>query len=139
MSRKSGAFKGPSQRQLRVGEMVRHVLTQILQRTEIRDDALTGVVISISEVSMTPDLKIANAYVSPLGDNDNKAVVKALNANAKFIRREATPMLRQMKYMPTVRFHEDTSFDNFSRIDALLRDPKIARDLDANDAQEDEK
>ena len=121
--------KGPSQRQLRVGEMVRHALTQLLQRGEIQDDLLTSSVISISEVSMSPDLKIATAYVSPLGGGDVKPVIKALAKNAKFIRGKMNPYLGQMKYMPDFRFREDTSFDNYSKIDALLQSDKVKRDL----------
>lgn len=121
--------KGPSQRQLRVGEMVRHALTQLLQRGEIQDEVLEKSVISISEVSMSPDLKIATAYVSPLGGGDAKPVIKALAANAKFIRGRMSPYLSQMKYMPDFRFREDTSFDNFSKIDALLQSEEVQRDL----------
>lgn len=122
--------KGPSQRQLRVGENVRHALTQLLQRGEIQDDIIQKTVISISEVSMSPDLKIATCYVSPLGGGDAQPVIKALAANAKFIRGRMTPYLNQMKYMPTFRFREDTSFDNFAKIDAILHSKKVKRDLE---------
>lgn len=125
--------KGPSQRQLRVGEMVRHALTQLLQRGEVQDDRLTSVVISISEVSMSPDLKIATAYVSPLGVKDAKPIIKALAENAKFIRGRLSPYLSQMKYMPDFRFREDTSFDNYSKIDALLHSEAVQRDLDKDE------
>ena len=137
MSRFSGGGKGPSQRQLRVGELVRHALTQLLQRGEIQDDTLQTTVISISEVSMSPDLKIATAFVSPLGGGDPKEVIKALAANAKFIRGRLAPQLRQMKYMPEFRFRADTSFDNYSKIDALLQSPEVARDLDNEEEQGD--
>ena len=122
--------KGPSQRQLRVGEMVRHALTQLLQRGEVQDDVLNRTVISISEVSMSPDLKIATAYVSPLGGGDAKPIIKALATNAKFIRGRLSPYLNQMKYMPEFRFREDTSFNNYSRIDALLQSDAVKRDLE---------
>lgn len=125
--------KGPSQRQLRVGEMVRHSLTQLIQRGEIQDDRLTSAVISISEVSMSPDLKIATAYVSPLGGGDAKPIIKALAENAKFIRGRLSPYLNQMKYMPEFRFREDTSFDNYSKIDALLHSDAVRRDLKEDD------
>ena len=121
--------KGPSQRQLRVGEMVRHALTQLLQRGEVQDDVLNRTVISISEVSMSPDLKIATAYVSPLGGGDAKPIIKALATNAKFIRGRLSPYLNQMKYMPEFRFREDTSFNNYSKIDALLQSDAVKRDL----------
>ena len=125
--------KGPSQRQLRVGEMVRHALTQVLQRGEVQDDRITSTVISISEVSMSPDLKIATAYVSPLGGGDAQPVIKALAENAKFIRGKLSPYLSQMKYMPEFRFREDTSFDNYSKIDALLHSESVRRDLEGDD------
>jgi ribosome-binding factor A len=126
---------GPSQRMLRVGEQVRHALSDILQRGEVRDDVLETTVISISEVRMSPDLKIATAFVTPLGATDNDAVIKALARNAKFIRGRISPALRQMKYMPEFRFRIDTSYDNMSRIDALLRSPEVARDLDHEEDQ----
>lgn len=122
--------KGPSQRQLRVGEQVRHALSDVIQRGEIRDDLLETTVISISEVRMSPDLKIATAFISPLGASDHQAVVKALARNAKFIRGRVSGALRQMKYMPEFRFRLDTSYDNMTRIDELLRSPEVARDLD---------
>ncbi|MCL6708710.1 30S ribosome-binding factor RbfA [Pseudomonas sp. R2.Fl] len=120
----------PSQRMLRVGEQVRAAITQVLQRGEVRDPLIEKTVISISEVRMSPDLKIATAYVTPLGLPDHQAVIDALNHNAKFIRGRLGPQLRQMKYMPEVRFRDDTSFDNYQKIDALLRSPEVARDLD---------
>jgi len=129
--------KGPSQRQLRVGEQVRHALSDVLQRGEVRDELLETVVISINEVRMSPDLKIATAFVSPLGAKDDQAVIKALANNAKFIRGRVSGALRQMKYMPEFRFRLDTSYDNMSRIDQLLRSPEVARDLGADDTQED--
>jgi ribosome-binding factor A len=131
MSRSTSA--GPSQRQLRVGEQVRHALSDLLQRGEVRDDLIEKTVISISEVRMSPDLKLATAFVSPLGAPDATAVVEALNRNARFIRGRMSPALRQMKYMPEVRFRLDTSYDNFAKIDQLLRSPEVARDLDHDD------
>lgn len=128
MSRTSTA--GPSQRMLRVGEQVRHALSETLQRGEIIDPVIENSVISISEVRMSPDLKLATAFVSPLGAANDEAVVQALNNHAKFIRGRVTHALRQMKYMPEFRFRLDTSFDNFARIDELLKSPEVARDLD---------
>ena len=124
---------GPSQRQLRVGEQVRHALADVLARGEIRDDLIQANVISVSEVRMSPDLKIATAYVAPLGATDSNAIIKALAAHAKFIRGRVSGSLRQMKYMPEFRFRLDTSFDNMARIDKLLRSPEVARDLDHDD------
>jgi ribosome-binding factor A len=121
---------------LRVGEQVRAAITQVLQRGEVRDDVIEATVISISEVRMSPDLKIATAYVTPLGVSDHSIVIEALNRHAKFIRGRLGPQLRQMKYMPEVRFRDDTSFDNYKKIDELLRSPEVSRDLDGdNDEQ----
>jgi ribosome-binding factor A len=130
---KSPASAGPSQRQLRVGEQVRHALSDLLRRGEVPDEALGLAVISVSEVRMSPDLKIATAFVAPLGAKNDEAVVEALNRHARFIRGKMTPALRQMRYMPEFRFRLDTSYDNFSRIDALLHSPEVRRDLDPDD------
>jgi ribosome-binding factor A len=127
---------GSSQRQLRIGEQVRHALSEVLQRGEVRDDLLQAAVLSVSEVRMSPDLKIATAFVSPIGAADDEAVVEALNRHARFIRGRLSPALRQMKYMPEVRFRLDTSFENFARIDRLLKSPEVARDLDEGENEE---
>lgn len=126
---------GPSQRQLRVGEQVRHALADLLQRGEIIDDVIESTVISVSEVRMSPDLKIATVFISPLGGGDAQPVVKALAKHAKFIRGRVSGALRQMKYMPEFRFRADTSFDNFRKIDSLLKSPEVRRDLE--DGQDD--
>ncbi len=136
MSRSSGP--GPSQRMLRVGEQVRHALSDLLRRGEIIDPLIETSVISISEVRMSPDLKIATAFVSPLGATDDEAVVSALNHHARFIRGRVSHALRQMKYMPEFRFRLDTSFDNFAKIDDLLRSPEVARDLDHGSEDKDD-
>ncbi|MBZ9966171.1 30S ribosome-binding factor RbfA [Mesorhizobium sp. BR1-1-2] len=128
---------GPSQRMLRVGEQVRHALSETLQRGEIIDPLVENAVVSVSEVRMSPDLKIATAFISPLGATDAGAVVEALNRHAKFIRGRVSGALRQMKYMPEFRFRLDTSFDNFARINDLLKSPEVSRDLDANDDDKD--
>lgn len=130
--------RGPSQRQLRVGEQVRHALADVLQRGEVRDPLLETTVISVNEVRMSPDLKIATAYVTPLGLEDGQPVIKALAANAKFIRGRVSGALRQMKYMPEFRFRLDTSFDNFRKIDELLHSPEVARDLHHDDEDKEE-
>lgn len=129
---------GSSQRQLRVGEQVRHALSEALQRADMRDDLLEAAVLSVSEVRMSPDLKIATAFVAPIGAADDEAVIEALNRHARFIRGRLSPALRQMKYMPEVRFRLDTSFDNFARIDRLLKSPEVARDLDDGESKEGE-
>jgi ribosome-binding factor A len=127
----------PSQRMLRVGEQVRHALADVLARGDVRDDVIEATVISISEVRMSPDLKIATAFVSPLGAADNDAVIKALARNAKFIRGRVSGALRQMRSMPEFRFRLDTSYDNMSKIDQILRSPEVARDL-ADDKKEED-
>jgi ribosome-binding factor A len=127
----------PSQRMLRVGEQVRAALTTILQRGDIQDDLLARLVISVSEVRMSPDLKIATVYVMPLGVKDTAEVIKALARHAKYMRGRLGPALRQMKNVPELRFRNDTSFDNYQRIDALLRAPEVQRDLAAS-SDEDE-
>jgi ribosome-binding factor A len=119
-----------------VGEQVRHALSDLMQRGELRDAVIEQVVLSVSEVRMSPDLKIATAFVAPLGNADDQAVVEALNRNARFIRGRLSPALRQMKYMPEFRFRLDTSFDNMARIDELLRSPEVARDLATPDEDE---
>ncbi|MDI6025575.1 30S ribosome-binding factor RbfA [Corticibacterium sp. UT-5YL-CI-8] len=124
--------QGSTQRQLRVGEQVRHSLSEMLQRGELLDPVLEMAVISISEVRMSPDLKVATAFVSPLGAKETDAVIDALNKHAKFIRGRVSHALRQMKYMPEFRFKLDTSYDNFAKINDLLRSPEVARDLDGD-------
>ncbi|MER9753635.1 30S ribosome-binding factor RbfA [Mesorhizobium sp. M0166] len=130
---------GPSQRMLRVGEQVRHALSQTLQRGEILDPLIENAVVSVSEVRMSPDLKIATAFVSPLGAKDAGAVVEALNKHAKFVRGRVSGALRQMKYMPEFRFRLDTSYDNFQKINELLHSPEVARDLSADDKDKDDR
>lgn len=131
------ASKGPSQRQLRVGEQVRHALADVLARGEVRNDIIEATVISVAEVRMSPDLKIATAFVAPLAAKDDNAVIKALANHAKFIRGRVSGALRQMKYMPEFRFRLDTSFDNMAKIDELLRSPEVARDLGQDESGDD--
>ena len=123
----------PSQRMLRVAEQVRHALSETLQRGEIIDPLIENTVISVSEVRMSTDLRVATAFVSPLGAKDTDAVVEALNKHAKFVRGRVSGALRQMKFMPEFRFKLDTSFDNFARINDLLKSPEVARDLGPDD------
>jgi len=121
---------------LRVGEQVRAAITQVLQRGEVRDDLLEKTVISVSEVRMSTDLKVATAYVTPLGVADHDIVIAALNRHAKYIRGRIAGQLRQMKYMPEVRFRDDTSFDNYKKIDELLRSPEVQRDLNSDETKD---
>lgn len=123
----------PSQRMLRVGEMVRVALTKVLQRGEIRDPDVEGLVITVSEVRMSPDLRVANAYVKALGEDDQTAVLDGLNRCSKFVRKRLGPELGHMKYMPEIRFRDDTSFNNYNRIEQLLNKPEVMRDLEKSD------
>ena len=122
---------GPSQRMLRVGELVRHALADIFARGEIEDEGLAGSVVTVPEVRMTPDLKLANAYVMPLGGAHADEIAAVLNRHAKYIRGRLAPRIN-MKYAPEVRFYVDDTFDEASRIDALLRSDRVQRDLDAD-------
>ena len=127
---------GPSQRQLRVGELVRHALMQVLTRETLSEPTLANALISITEVRMSPDLKIATCFVTLTGGGDTAPVIKALANQAKFLRGRAAPLLNQMKYMPTFRFRADESFDNFAKIDALLKSDAVRRDPDEPDLNE---
>lgn len=125
---------GPTQRMLRVGELVRHALAAVFSRGDVEDEALSGAVITVPEVRMTPDLKIANAYVMPLGGERAEEIVEALNRHRKFIRGRVAPEL-DLKFAPELRFFVDTTFDEFGRIDALLRTDRVQRDLDPGDSE----
>ncbi|WEK04022.1 MAG: 30S ribosome-binding factor RbfA [Candidatus Devosia phytovorans] len=126
---------GPSQRMLRVGELVRHALAAIFARGDVEDDALRGAVITVPEVRMTPDLKLANAYIMPLGGAHAEEVVAALNRHNKFIRGRVAPQIN-MKYAPNLRFYVDDTFEEAGRIDALLRSDKVQRDLEDDDGDD---
>jgi len=128
---------GPSQRMLRVGELVRHALAQLFARGEIEDDALAGAVITVPEVRMSPDLKLASAYVMPLGGERANEIVAALNRHQRFIRGRIAPEI-DLKFAPEVRFFVDETFDEFGKIDALLRSDRVQRDPHHND-DDDEK
>jgi ribosome-binding factor A len=116
-------------RTLRIGEQVRHILSEILQRGDVHDETLASHLVSITEVRMSPDLRHATVFVKPLLGRDEEAVLKALRTNTAFLQREVARRLK-MKYAAKLKFLADESFDEGSHIDALLRDPKIARDLD---------
>ena len=126
---------GPSQRQQRVAELVRHALAEVLSRGDLRDDVLTSHVVTIPEVRMSPDLKLATAYVMPLGGKDEGAVVAALERNRKALRQEVARRVN-LKFAPELRFRRDESFDEAARIDALLRTEKVARDTRKPDSDE---
>lgn len=120
--------RSPSQRGLRVGELIRHALVEILQRGEVHDPDLEGTVVTVPEVRMTPDLKLATVFVMPLGGKRGEEMVKALARNARFLRGEIAHRIN-LRYAPELRFRLDTSFDEGNRIDALLRSPEVKRDL----------
>ncbi len=117
---------------LRVGELVRHALADVFARGEVEDPALAGAVITVPEVRMTPDLKLANAYIIPLGGERADEIVEALNRHRKFIRGRVAPEL-DLKFAPEVKFFVDNTFDEFGRIDALLRTERVQRDLHKDD------
>lgn len=112
---------GPGQRQLRVGELIRHALSEMLARGDIYDEVLTKHLVTVPEVRMSPDLKLATAFVMPLGGKDEKAVLAALDKNKKAIRTELAHRVN-LKFAPDVRFRLDESFDEAARIDRLLHE-----------------
>lgn len=118
---------GPSQRQLRVGELVRHKISELLSRGEIHDDVLGKYVISVPEVRMSPDLRLATVYIMPLGGKDASTIIAALDRNKRFIRGEVGHALN-LKFAPDLRFRFDETFDEGARIDALLDSPVVRRD-----------
>lgn len=122
----------PSQRQLRVGELVRHAVSEALARGEIMDPVLETHLVTVSEVRMSPDLKHATCFVEPLGGVDEAAVVTALTAHRRYIRGLVSRRLT-LKFMPELRFEIDTRFADDRRIDELLRSREVSRDLDADD------
>jgi ribosome-binding factor A len=127
---------GPSQRMLRVGELVRHALAGLFARGEIEDDTIAGAVITVPEVRMSPDLKLASAYVMPLGGERAQEIADALNRHQRFIRGRIAPEL-DLKYAPEVRFFVDETFEEFGKIDALLKTDRVQRDLHGDDEDKD--
>jgi ribosome-binding factor A len=121
--------KGPTVRQLRVGETVRHAMADILARGDLEDEALKGKHITVTEVKLSPDLRHATVYALPFGGDDGGAVIKALGRHARFLRGEVSRRV-DLKYMPDLTFRLDETFDEADRIDALLRSPAVSRDLD---------
>ena len=125
-----------SVRLLRVGEQVRHALSEVLQRGELHDPVLARHIISVTEVRMSPDLRHATAFVKPLLGEDEEAVLKALRQNTKPLRAAVAKRV-QKKFAAQLKFLTDESFDEGDRIDALLREPKVARDLEERASDED--
>ncbi|GBU19289.1 MULTISPECIES: 30S ribosome-binding factor RbfA [Methylobacterium] len=131
MTQKS-AKTGPSQRQQRVAELVRHALAEVLQRGDVQDPVLSSHAVTVPEVRMSPDLKLATAYVMPLGGQDERPVIEALERHRKVLRQEVARRV-SLKYAPELRFRRDETFDEAARIDALLRSERVQRDLEAPD------
>ena len=128
-NRRSEKSIGPSQRQLRVGELIRHALAEMLARGEIYDDVLAAHLVTIPEVRMSPDLRLASIYVMPLGGKDLKPVLAALERNKKYIRGEIAQEVN-LKFAPDIRFMADETFDEADRIERLLASNKVRKDLD---------
>ena len=132
MSRTHHSGAQPSQRMLRVGELVRHVMADLLARGGIPDPVIEKHVITVPEVRMSPDLKIANVYVMPLGGADVKPVIEALDRHKKMLRTELAHKVN-LKFAPDLKFRVDESFEKSARIDALLASPAVQRDLQGDD------
>ena len=130
-NRRSGP-QGPSQRQLRVGEALRHAIAQILSRNEIRDPDLEGVSVTITQVKPSADMRYATVYCEPLGGQHAKEIVAALNRHKGFIRGEMGHLI-ETKFTPELRFVEDDSFAEAQRIETILKSPQVQRDLAASD------
>src|SRR3954469_7711070 len=127
---------GPSQRQLRVGELIRHALAEMLSRGEVHDPVIEAHMITVPEVAMTADLRLATVYVMPLGGRDAQPVLDALERNKKFLRGEVARRVN-LKFAPDLRFRFDERFDEAERIEKILRTPEVRRDLESKPADED--
>jgi ribosome-binding factor A len=132
---KKGSTPGGSQRQLRVGELVRHAVADILAQGSVHDADLEGHIITVPEVRMSPDLKLATIYVMPLGGRDTEIVLAALDRNKKYLRGEIAHRVN-LKFAPDIRFHADERFDEAERIEKLLRTPAVRRDLAPGESDE---
>lgn len=132
MARQQSTPETRSVRLLKVGEQVRHVISELLMRQEVHDDVLTAHSVSVTEVRMSPDLRHATVYVKSLLGADEDAVIKALRTNTAFFQREVAQRLK-LKYAARLKFLPDESFDEAGRIDRLLSDPRVARDLRHDD------
>lgn len=126
---KKSSAPGGSQRQLRVGEQVRHAMAEILAQGNVHDADLEGHIITVPEVRMSPDLKLATVYVMPLGGRDTEIVIAALERNKKFLRGEVARRVN-LKFAPDIRFRVDERFDEAERIEKLLRTPAVQKDLE---------
>lgn len=142
-TRNASGPQGPSQRQLRAGELIRHALVEVLREEEIHDPAMEGVSVTVTEVRLSPDLKHATCFVEPLGAGVETAptaghvdeIVKALNAHARFLR-GALGRHIDMKFTPDLKFRHDESFDAAGRMDRLFADPRVRADLERTDDED---
>jgi ribosome-binding factor A len=130
--KRESSAPGGSQRQLRVGELVRHAIAEMLTRGDVHDPVIEGHLITVPEVRMSPDLRLATVYVMPLAGRDADAVVAALERNKKYMRGEVAHAIN-LKFAPDLRFHIDNRFEEAERIDKLLRSPAVKRDLEKDD------
>ncbi len=126
-----GGMKAPSQRQLRIGEEIRHMLANLLERGDVRDPDVAGKVITVTEVSVSPDLRNAAVYVVEMGGGDAKSLLTGLKRVAPYFRQQLAKQMA-LRTVPALRFHADTSFDRASHIESLLALPEVRRDLEAN-------
>jgi ribosome-binding factor A len=126
---------GPTQRQLRVGEMLRHALADVLRRGDIRDPDLVGVSVTITQVKPSPDMRHATVFCEPLGGKNAAAVIAALNRNKAYLRGEMGHMIT-LKFTPDLRFLEDESFAEAQKIETILKSDRVKRDLSTPDSEE---
>jgi ribosome-binding factor A len=131
--RRFGPAGAPSQRQLRVGEQVRHALADALARSEVNDPALEGFIISVLEVRMSPDLRHGTAIIMPLGGQGEAEALAALNRNAKALRGSVSRRLRGLKFAPDLRFRIDDRYDEAARIETIFAQERVRRDLAERD------
>ncbi len=127
--RSAGEVRPPSQRQLRVGELIRHAVAELLARGEIMDDEVSRLMITVPEVRVSPDLRNATVYITPLGGGDHKVAEKAMARHARFIRGQVAHKIN-LRFAPELTFRYDDRFDESAHIDALLHSPDVARDLE---------
>jgi len=136
MPRKKKSSAAPGQRQLRVGEEIRHALSEILGRDHLDDPDLHGRMITVTQVSVSPDLRNATAFVTPFGGGESAKLVAALNRAHGYFRRELVRIVK-LQFAPQIRFKEDETFEQVSRIERLLHDPVVARDIAKRDDEPD--
>ena len=127
--RSAGEARPPSQRQLRVGELIRHAVAELLARGEIMDDEVSRLMITVPEVRVSPDLRNATVYITPLGGGDHQVAEKAMARHARFIRGQVAHKIN-LRFAPELTFRYDDRFDESAHIDALLHSPDVARDLE---------